>query len=146
MFVFTSICFVGFMLYLYDICLFIYVYWCPTRFPYELMFVLFISSRGVPLVEREPIIIPPELHRSRWGSMFSTFQFSVWCFVPFLLTIVLSVLLRCKAFHYLFGILKLFLRSRFHWRAQGRSIMSLSNQIALFYSFLQQVLLVTFKT
>ena len=38
--VFSHICFVIFMLFL-----FIYVYWCPTWFPFQMMFVSFYSNK-----------------------------------------------------------------------------------------------------
>jgi hypothetical protein len=28
------------------LCVFIYVYWCPTPFPYQMMFILFNSYTG----------------------------------------------------------------------------------------------------
>ena len=45
--VFTPICFVGgscFIHVTFFVFVFIYVYWCPTRFPYQMMFVLLNSN------------------------------------------------------------------------------------------------------
>jgi hypothetical protein len=52
-FIFTPICFVGFHLILMLFVLFIYEYYCTTRFPFLIMFVGFNSNtRGVTTEDR----------------------------------------------------------------------------------------------
>ena len=45
-------------------CVFINVYWCPTRCPYQMMFVSFNSNTTVSRVEQELLTLPEHLSSS----------------------------------------------------------------------------------
>ena len=95
---------------------FFYVFWCPARFPYHMMFVLFnIKTTGV---TTEPLIIRGHLSST---TVFCSLQVAQSLFygevphwvlfvivVPFILTIVLSVLIGLTASDYPFGIFNVF--------------------------------------
>jgi hypothetical protein len=95
----------------------IYAYWCPTRFPYQMMFVSFNSNTtgfrcGAGTAKtsgaHEFIAVFSGVRDAR-SLAFCVCFVDHLSFVLFLLDIVLSVPLRCTASDYLFGIFKLFL-------------------------------------
>jgi len=96
---------------------YIYVYWCPSRFPYQMMFVLFISNTaGVTCRAGYPFRSTWVHHKFLVGFVLLELWFLVKCFVYcclsfLLLVIVLPVLLRFTTSDYNFGIFKLFLES-----------------------------------
>ena len=99
---------------------FIYVYWCPTRFSYQMMFVWFNRNTTGGTETANPSCaheFTPGF--SQWGSCFSIFSFPcnvlqiVVCpLVLFLLAIVLSVLLQFTVSDQPFGIFKPFVLSQ----------------------------------
>jgi len=111
MFVFILVCYVGgkcFSCYLY-------LFGCPTRFVCQMMFELFDSIRRVSLVVHVLLTRPEHLSSPSfsWVRVVRSLVFCVmFCrslFVIFLLTNVLSLLLRFTASNYTFGIFKVFL-------------------------------------
>ena len=102
-FVFALVCFAGGLCFIYVLCncLHTFVYWCPTRFPYEMVFESFNSSTMGDTDRAEnvyPYGAPGIFHVVLWGSCCSIFSFIcsvlktiVCCFVSFLLVIVSSV-------------------------------------------------------
>ena len=77
-FVFITICFVWSSCFI-DIFVFIYVYWCPTRFLYQMMFVSFNGNTtgdtrgaGTANPSGSPVFVHP---RFLWGSCWSIFSF-----------------------------------------------------------------------
>jgi hypothetical protein len=89
---------------------FIYVYWCPTRFPYQMLLVCLTVTWPVSLVEQELLTLPGHLSSSLVLSVVHDARIYVFCvmfcrslFVLFPVVIVLSVL-RFTASYYQFGI------------------------------------------
>jgi len=81
---------------------FVYVYWCPTRFPYRMMFLLFNSNTTVSLVEQELLTLPKHLSSPRILCGSCCFFCSVWLIIILcLLVIVLFILLRFTASDYI---------------------------------------------
>ena len=59
------------------------IYWCPTRFPNQKMFVSLVVTRSVSLVEQEAIIRPEHLRLVRFGvakSLVSCVVCRILCF------------------------------------------------------------------
>jgi hypothetical protein len=99
-------------------CVFIYVYWCPRRFPWQLMFVSFNSyttgfTSGAETAKpyREPTFTSDcsGFRVARSLVFCVVFCRSLVSFCSFLLAILLSVFLRCKNFDNPLGIFKLVL-------------------------------------
>ena len=122
-FVFIPFVFKGFMIYLLFV--FIYVFWCPTRFQYQMVFASFNSNEQELLTLSEhpnssPIFSGVCVHQS----LVFCVVFCKWLFVYlyiFFLAVVLSVLhllitghcIVCpSASGYSFGIFKLFLGNK----------------------------------
>ena len=109
-FVFITICFVWNSCFI-DIFVLIYVYWCPTRFLYQMMLVSFNGNTtgdtrgaGTANPSGSPVFVHP---RFLWGSCWSIFSFLwsvfliiVCLFVLNLLSIALSVGFRFTAYDY----------------------------------------------
>jgi len=96
---------------IFVIFVFIYVYWCSTRFPYQMMFASFnCNTRLVSLVEQELPILPehPVFSAVRVAqslAFYAVFCISLFVLLSFfLLVIVLSVLLRFTASDYLLSL------------------------------------------
>ena len=104
----------GFMLFV-----FIYIYWCPTQFPYQMMFVSF-NSNTTGATSGVGSSFPSEATEFttlfKWVSRCSIFSFlcihsilsTIVClFVLFILAIALFALLIINSSDYPFGIFKL---------------------------------------
>ena len=79
-FVFTTICFVD-SSFIFMLVVFIFVYWCPTRFPYQIMFVSLTVTRRVPLVEQELLTLPE--HPSSPPDSWARFAHSLAFYIVF---------------------------------------------------------------
>ena len=90
-FVCTLICFVsGSFLFM--------LYWCPTRFPYQIMFVSLIVTRRVPLVEKElPTLLvhlssPQDSSCSIFSFLFNTLIDHCFYFWPLSFNLITSLI------------------------------------------------------
>ena len=73
----SSICFVGGSCFIYMLIVFIYAYWCPTRYLYQMMFVLFNSNTVGATWGAEtanPSRVPEFTPSFQWGSCCSIYR------------------------------------------------------------------------
>ena len=101
------------------VCTCIYVHWCPTRFPYQMMFGRLTITRRVSPVEEE--LLTPSKHSSALllyvGFVLLDILFSMRCFVDNYLSLFLFSVGQCFAcFSSIYGFwLPLLVSSTFSW-------------------------------
>ena len=91
----------------------IYVYWCPTRFPYNIILMSFTSEAGTAYHTGSPELIPvfSGIHVAQsLDFCVGFFCDNCWSFCAF--SVVLHVLLQFTASDFPCGIFKLFLSLR----------------------------------